>query len=168
MLKRDSYGYKVALGMVVGLTIAYLGVLLLLAQVANWLLPLTTGSDEADQAQAENRRLDAEPGRRQTRRAAIPQLRETAGQRLGELQQQRKIPPPENEPAELTAARKARLDAEILADAFAAIGWNKPAALFDLYLGEQEKGRRWVRVAEWDHVVAGYVTVLWESDDPLF
>ena len=59
-------------------------------------------------------------------------------------------------------------DAEILAGTFAAIGWDKPAAQFELYLDEQEEGRRWVCVAEWGQVVAGYITVLWESDDPRF
>ena len=54
MIRRDSYGYRVALGMVVGLAIAYLGVLFLLAQVAGLLLP-AAGDNQADQAHAEER-----------------------------------------------------------------------------------------------------------------
>ena len=52
MLRRDSYGYRVALGMVVGLTIAYLGVIILIAQVAKFLLP-PAGSEQTAQAEAE-------------------------------------------------------------------------------------------------------------------
>lgn len=51
-------------------------------------------------------------------------------------------------------------DAEILADAFAALGWSKPEELFHLYLGEQGEGQRWVSVAEWDHTVAPRVLKL--------
>jgi GNAT superfamily N-acetyltransferase len=58
-------------------------------------------------------------------------------------------------------------DAEKLSEAFRAIGWSKPAETFDRYAVESEAGARWVRVAEWDGSVAGYVTLLWESDDPL-
>ena len=35
-------------------------------------------------------------------------------------------------------------------------------------LVEQEAGHRTVLVAEWKGTVAGYVTILWESGDPLF
>jgi GNAT superfamily N-acetyltransferase len=59
-------------------------------------------------------------------------------------------------------------DVETLANAFNEIGWSKPAALFLGYLDEQEKGVRWVRVAEWKGQVAGYVTVLWTSADGAF
>jgi GNAT superfamily N-acetyltransferase len=57
-------------------------------------------------------------------------------------------------------------DAKRLSDAFAAIGWSKPSALFQRYLQQQATGERWVRVAELDGAVAGYVTLLWVSPDP--
>lgn len=57
-------------------------------------------------------------------------------------------------------------DAHSFEAAFRAIGWSKPAALFERYLGEQADGQRWVRVAVVAGEVAGYVTVLWESGDP--
>ena len=55
MLRRDGYGYRVMLGMVVGLTIAYLGVIILIAQVAKFLLP--AGQDQTDQAKTEKREI---------------------------------------------------------------------------------------------------------------
>lgn len=57
-------------------------------------------------------------------------------------------------------------DAQALAAAFEAIGWSKPATLFERYLREAAAGERWVRVAEVDGDVAGYVTVVWKSPDP--
>ena len=54
MLRRDGYGYRVALGMVVGLTIAYLGVIILIAQVAKFLLP-AAGETQPDQTKTEQR-----------------------------------------------------------------------------------------------------------------
>ena len=59
-------------------------------------------------------------------------------------------------------------DATALEEAFAEMGWNKPAAQFLRYFREQETGHRTVLVAELEGRVAGYVTVLWESGDPLF
>ena len=58
-------------------------------------------------------------------------------------------------------------DAEGLSAAFRAIGWSKPRERFDRYADEAKAGSRWVRVAEWDGSLAGYVTLLWESDDPV-
>jgi GNAT superfamily N-acetyltransferase len=59
-------------------------------------------------------------------------------------------------------------DAAAFAEAFAEMGWNKPAAQFSRYLREQKAGRRTVIVAEWEGTVAGYLTILWESGDPVF
>jgi GNAT superfamily N-acetyltransferase len=55
-----------------------------------------------------------------------------------------------------------------IAAAFAALGWNKPAAQYERYLAEQETGQRPVLVAFVDAVFAGYVTVQWLSDYPPF
>lgn len=63
----------------------------------------------------------------------------------------------------LTAA-----DIEVIADAFTAIGWHKPASQYQQYLAEQEIGERVVLVATMDHVFAGYVTIVWESSHPPF
>jgi GNAT superfamily N-acetyltransferase len=43
---------------------------------------------------------------------------------------------------------------------------KKPATL-SRYLDDQASGRRFVSVAECDGVPAGFVTVLWKSDDPV-
>jgi GNAT superfamily N-acetyltransferase len=55
-------------------------------------------------------------------------------------------------------------DAEPMAAAFAAIGWNKPVSQYVRYLSEQEEGRRDVLVAFIRGVFAGYVTVVWQPD----
>lgn len=57
-------------------------------------------------------------------------------------------------------------DSVALSTAFSAIGWSKPVSLFEQYLVEQQQGSRWMRVAVWESSVAGYVTVVWESEDP--
>lgn len=59
-------------------------------------------------------------------------------------------------------------DCPVLADEFATIGWAKPESQFEGYLCEQEQGSRQVWVAMWQDAVAGYVTILWESDDAAF
>lgn len=55
-------------------------------------------------------------------------------------------------------------DAEVIAVAFAAQGWNKPASQYRDYLREQAAGARDVLVAEVAGHFAGYVTIVWESD----
>jgi hypothetical protein len=55
-------------------------------------------------------------------------------------------------------------DPEVISAAFIALGWQKPATLFQRYLAEQEAGRRLAFVAEWRGELAGYVTLLWVSD----
>lgn len=69
-------------------------------------------------------------------------------------------------PVEMRALEEA--DATAFAEAFAEMGWNKPATQFSRYLREQKAGRRTVLVAECEGTVAGYVTILWESSDPVF
>ncbi len=61
-----------------------------------------------------------------------------------------------------------RGDVEPLAAAFAALGWDKPASLYERYLAEQEAGERTVFLAFADGDFAGYVTVLWQSHYPPF
>lgn len=55
-------------------------------------------------------------------------------------------------------------DVDPIARAFAALGWNKPAAQYERYLLEQEAGSRAVLVAVAGSVFAGYLTIVWESD----
>ena len=59
-------------------------------------------------------------------------------------------------------------DAEPIAAAFAAIGWNKPVSQYLRYLSEQDDGRRDVLVAFVGEAFAGYVTVVWKPDYPPF
>jgi hypothetical protein len=47
-------------------------------------------------------------------------------------------------------------DPEAVSAAFTALGWHKPAALYQRYLAEQEQGRRLAFVAEWRGEFAGY------------
>src|SRR4051812_30681042 len=59
-------------------------------------------------------------------------------------------------------------DVTVIADAFRAIGWDKPESQYRRYLGEQESGARAVLVAGLDAAFYGYVTVCWDSRDPAF
>ena len=71
-------------------------------------------------------------------------------------------PAPMSTPARRPALRTLRrADAPLLADAFAAIGWSKPAATFLRYVADEEAGLRSCWVAEELGGVAGFVTVLW-------
>lgn len=54
-------------------------------------------------------------------------------------------------------------DPEVISAVFTAIGWDKPPALYQHYLAQQEEGRRLAWVAEWGGEFAGYVTLLWTS-----
>ena len=54
-------------------------------------------------------------------------------------------------------------DPEIIAAAFRAIGWNKPAELYQRYLQDEAKETRKVFVADVDGEFAGYVTVIFRS-----
>jgi GNAT superfamily N-acetyltransferase len=55
-----------------------------------------------------------------------------------------------------------------MAEAFLAIGWNKPAEQFRRYLGEQASGARSCWVADLDIVFAGYVSVNWRPSYAFF
>jgi GNAT superfamily N-acetyltransferase len=59
-------------------------------------------------------------------------------------------------------------DIPVIAAAFAAIGWDKPAAQYERYLVEQDRGERVVLVALHGGTFAGYVTVAWRSGYPPF
>ena len=59
-------------------------------------------------------------------------------------------------------------DIPIIVAAFAAIGWDKQAALYQQYLREQAAGQRLVWVAFAETVFVGYVTLKWQSDYPFF
>lgn len=59
-------------------------------------------------------------------------------------------------------------DPPVISSAFAAIGWDKPATLFERYLSEQGEGQRLAFVAERLGTFAGYVTLLWRSEYPPF
>ena len=54
-------------------------------------------------------------------------------------------------------------DIEPIVSAFLAIGWNKPAVMYETYLSEQNRKLRIVLVAFVDGTFAGYVTIQWES-----
>lgn len=57
----------------------------------------------------------------------------------------------------------AQADGIAFENAFSEMGWDKPASQFSQYLQEQEAGHRTGLVAEWEGCVAGYLTILWES-----
>ena len=59
-------------------------------------------------------------------------------------------------------------DADALAAGFAEMGWKKPRSQYVRYLEEQAAGSRAVLVAVWDGSVAGYLTIVWESSEPVF
>lgn len=54
-------------------------------------------------------------------------------------------------------------DIDEIAAAFEQIGWNKPATQYENYLSEQQTGKREIRVARYDGIFAGYLTVVWSS-----
>ena len=55
-------------------------------------------------------------------------------------------------------------DIQPMAQAFAAIGWNKPASQYERYLAEQAADERVCLVAFVEGDFAGYVNALWRSD----
>jgi len=68
----------------------------------------------------------------------------------------------------LTIRLLERQDIAPIAQAFTAIGWNKPASQYERYLSEQEAGDRLVLVAFIDDEFTGYVTIVWHSHYPPF
>lgn len=54
-------------------------------------------------------------------------------------------------------------DPEALHAAFAALGWDKPVALFERYRDDHVAETRYAVVAITDDEVAGYVTLVWAS-----
>lgn len=89
--------------------------------------------------------------------------REEHPHREQQQREQRRQPPPE-----LTIRLLDERDIAEIADAFAALGWNKPASQYRDYLRDQNAGRRVVFVAFLPRndsgVFAGYVTVVWRSE----
>jgi ribosomal protein S18 acetylase RimI-like enzyme len=59
-------------------------------------------------------------------------------------------------------------DPETISDAFSSIGWNKPINQYERYLAEQNEEMRIIIVATFDSRFAGYVTILWQSNYPMF
>jgi ribosomal protein S18 acetylase RimI-like enzyme len=59
-------------------------------------------------------------------------------------------------------------DTQPITEAFARLGWHKPASQYERYLVEQAAGDRVVLVARVDQIFTGYVTICWESAYPFF
>ncbi|MEM7102890.1 MAG: GNAT family N-acetyltransferase [Bacteroidota bacterium] len=55
-----------------------------------------------------------------------------------------------------------------ISKAFALQGWTKPEAQYQTYFQLQESGKRDIIVAEKDGDFAGYLTIKWISDYPVF
>jgi GNAT superfamily N-acetyltransferase len=59
-------------------------------------------------------------------------------------------------------------DIQHIAASFEAIGWNKPAMMYQQYFCEQEAGQRTVLLAFNEKTFSGYITINWQSDYPPF
>lgn len=57
---------------------------------------------------------------------------------------------------------------ELIAAAFAALGWNKPISQYQRYVLEQEQNQRTVFIAFLEDLFAGYLTIVWQPDYPPF
>lgn len=57
---------------------------------------------------------------------------------------------------------------KVISHAFQRIGWHKPVSQYQRYFHEQRKGKRIVLVAWMGRAFAGYLTVVWRPDYPLF
>ena len=55
-------------------------------------------------------------------------------------------------------------DIPLIVDAFAELGWDKPASLYQQYLAEQENRQRCVWVAFNERTFVGYITLKWQSE----
>ena len=68
----------------------------------------------------------------------------------------------------ISIRRLAAGDCDVIASAFAAQNWNKPAEQFERYLSECSRGKRAILLAEVGAEFAGYVTVDWEPEYGFF
>lgn len=59
-------------------------------------------------------------------------------------------------------------DCKLISTAFERQGWSKPESLYKSYLELQGTGQRDILIAESEGNFAGYLTIKWESDYPLF
>ena len=55
-------------------------------------------------------------------------------------------------------------DCKIIHEAFLEQGWDKPISQFQKYLEYQQAGIRDIIIAEFNNVIAGYLTIKWQSD----
>ncbi|MGX6959984.1 MAG: GNAT family N-acetyltransferase [Rickettsia endosymbiont of Pentastiridius leporinus] len=60
------------------------------------------------------------------------------------------------------------LDIEPLVSSFAKANWHKPRELFEQYLKEQQQNKRLIWVAYLDNRIAGYITLVWQSQYKYF
>ena len=65
---------------------------------------------------------------------------------------------------DLVIRRLELLDAEIISNAFAQIGWNKPANQYLHYFDQQQNEKIIVLVAELNSTFTGYVVIRWAPD----
>jgi ribosomal protein S18 acetylase RimI-like enzyme len=59
-------------------------------------------------------------------------------------------------------------DCEPISNAFSEQGWNKPTTQFLRYMKESIQGERIILLAKIDANYAGYVTIVWKSDNIAF
>jgi len=59
-------------------------------------------------------------------------------------------------------------DCQVISDAFAQQGWNKPTEQYQRYLRFQKEGSRDVIIAKLNNTFAGYLTIQWTSNYPPF
>lgn len=60
------------------------------------------------------------------------------------------------------------IDIDEIVSAFKAIGWNKPASIYEGYITDQVDGMRSVIVTKVDGKFCGYVTLKYQSEYPTF
>jgi ribosomal protein S18 acetylase RimI-like enzyme len=70
--------------------------------------------------------------------------------------------------SKITIRHMKESDIREISSAFDAQGWNKTEAQYKTYYNEHALGIRKVLVAEYDNVFAGYVTILWCTEDTYF
>ncbi len=68
----------------------------------------------------------------------------------------------------MTIREMVEADCAVIAEAFAAQGWNKPVGKYQGYWRDSLAQRRVVLLAEHEGRFAGYLTIVWESDFPPF